>query len=76
MENKEVRINYTNYRNQTSERVIIPNMIYFGSTEHHPERQWLLVAYDVAKKAQRTFALQNISEWNPVEEKDATEEKT
>ena len=54
-----VALTYTNYRGETAERRIIPFEVWFGSTEWHPEPQWLLRAYDCEKKAERDFALKD-----------------
>ena len=66
--NKEevVSIVYTNYRGETNERKIVPKKLWFGSTEYHKEEQWLLDAYDLNKKAQRTFAITDIKSWKTV----------
>lgn len=58
-----VRIVYTNYRGETAPRTIIPRRLWFGSTEWHPEEQWLLDALDVEKNEQRSFAVADISKW-------------
>jgi len=58
-----VKIVYTNYRGVTSEREVIPERIWFGSTEWHREEQWLLDAHDVGKDALRNFAMKDIHEW-------------
>lgn len=58
-----VRICYTNYRGETALRVIVPERIHFGSTDWHPEPQWLLDALDVEKQATRTFAMKDIRAW-------------
>lgn len=60
---KIVEILYTNWRGEKSIRLIIPEQIYFGKTEWHPLRQWLLKAYDCEKKAPRDFALKDIASW-------------
>ena len=60
-----VNIVYTNYRGETAVRQVIPNKIWFGATDWHPEKQWLLDAYDVAKKADRSFAMKDIKSWFP-----------
>jgi predicted DNA-binding transcriptional regulator YafY len=60
---KQVRIIYTNWRGETAERTIEPIEIWYGSTEWHPEEQWLLKAIDVAKKAERDFAVKAIQKW-------------
>lgn len=55
-----VRIDYTNYRGERSVRTILPLRIEFGSNEFHTERQWFLVALDLDKAAERTFAMKDI----------------
>jgi len=67
MVNKHIKILYTNWRGETTERTIVPEKIYFGSTEWHPEEQWLLTAFDVEKKASRDFAMKDIAKWHPIE---------
>lgn len=62
-----VNIVYTNYRGETGLRKIIPKRIWFGSTDWHPEEQWLLDAYDVNKNGDRSFALKDIRAWFPGE---------
>ena len=58
-----VQICYTNYRGETAIRAIVPKKLYFGCTEWHPEPQWLLEAFDVAKGEDRTFAVRSIRAW-------------
>jgi predicted DNA-binding transcriptional regulator YafY len=60
-----VKIIYTNYKNETAERIIIPLELWFGSTEYHKEEQWLLKAFDFDKKAERNFAVKDIKSWMP-----------
>lgn len=60
---RPVRIVYTNYRRQTAVRSIIPERVWFGSTEWHPEPQWLLDALDVEKGERRSFAMADIRCW-------------
>lgn len=60
---KAVQVVYTNYRGETAIREIIPDRIWFGSTEWHPKDQWLLDAFDVEKQAKRSFALKDIRAW-------------
>lgn len=54
-----VRLTYMNWRGETSERTIKPIRIYWGSSEWHPEPQWLLTAFDLEKNAERDFALKD-----------------
>ena len=63
---KEVKILYTNWKGETSIRKILPKEIVFGSNQWHKEEQWLLVAYDIGKKADRSFALKDIKSWEPI----------
>ena len=60
---KIVSIIYTNWRGETTQRTVIPESIYFGSTEWHQEPQWLLRALDVEKQAMRDFAIKDIGSW-------------
>ena len=60
MNSMRVIISYTNYRGETSIRTIIPTKLYFGSNEWHPEKQWLLKAFDEDKQAERDFAFKDI----------------
>jgi len=64
MSEKKVTIKYTNYRGETSDRAIIPERIWFGSTEWHKEPQWILDAFDINKNAKRGFALKDIQKWS------------
>lgn len=53
-------VEYTNYRGETARRVIIPIRFWWGSTEWHPQEQWMLSAWDVEKNARRDFAWQDM----------------
>lgn len=57
-----VTLTYTNYRGETALRTILPKSIRYGSTEWHPEPQWLLLALDVEKNADREFALKDFGQ--------------
>ena len=59
-----VSIVYTNYRGETSVRRITPKKIWFGKNEWHKEEQWFLDAFDEEKKADRSFAMKDISKWS------------
>lgn len=58
-----VIIRYTNYRGETADRRIVPIRIRFGSTEWHPEPQWLLEAFDLDRGANRAFAMRDVLQW-------------
>lgn len=55
-----MNILYTNYKTETNIRTIIPKSIYYGHTTYHPEDQWLILAYDTDKNANRVFAVKDI----------------
>ena len=61
-----MKIDYTNYRRERSTRIIEPYGIWFGSTEFHRQRQWLLSAWDVEKQVDRDFAMADIHSWEPL----------
>lgn len=63
--NTAVTFTYKNHHGVTSVRLVNPVMIAFGSNEYHPEPQWLLHGYDLNKEAERTFAMNDIKDWNP-----------
>jgi predicted DNA-binding transcriptional regulator YafY len=59
-----VRITYTNHRRETSTREVLPIRIWFGETEWHPNvKQHFLKAWYVEKKAERDFAMCEITAW-------------
>ncbi len=60
---KIVRILYQNYRGEVAVRRIFPKEISFGATQWHSEEQWLLLAYDLDKAQDRTFAIKDIRAW-------------
>jgi predicted DNA-binding transcriptional regulator YafY len=60
---KAIGILYRNYRGETAERKIVPQRLWFGATEWHPEEQWLLDAIDLDKQAPRSFALRDIQSY-------------
>jgi len=65
-QHKIVTFTYTNYKNITATRIVRPKLMYWGFTDYHKEVQWLLVAYDIDRKADRTFAMVSISNWKQV----------
>lgn len=63
--NKKVTIVYTNWKGETGVRSITPKVFFWGSTQYHPELQWLVTAYDEDKQEDRTFALKDVLNWKP-----------
>lgn len=57
---KIIRVTYTNWRGETSDRRIQIKDIRYGSTEWHQEPQWLLIALDLDKGVDREFALKDM----------------
>lgn len=60
---QEIKILYKNYKGEISIRTIVPKEIKFLSSEWHPEEQWCLIAHDLDKDAERTFACKDIIAW-------------
>ena len=60
VERQALSFAYTNHRGRRSIRHVEVDRIWFGSTEWHPEPQWLLRAYDTVKCVTREFALANV----------------
>lgn len=51
---------YVNWRGELGQRRVMPSRILFGSTEYHPEPQWLMEAFDLDKGEMRSFAMRDI----------------
>jgi predicted DNA-binding transcriptional regulator YafY len=58
-----VRIDYVNYRGERAVRRIVPERAYLGEVEWHAGRQWIIDAWDVDKRAIRSFAVTDIQGW-------------
>ena len=54
-----LRVRYRNWRGEVRDRTIQPRKLWFGTTEWHPDPQWLLSALDVEKQAMRAFAMRD-----------------
>lgn len=50
-------VTYTNYAGKTAERHIVPERLWYGTTEWHPGPGWLLDAFDIDKHERRSFSL-------------------
>lgn len=51
---------YRNYRGKVEVRRVVPRGIRFGTSEWHPEPQWLLRAFDLDRQAEREFAMREM----------------
>ena len=52
-----IMVDYTNYKGERSIRRIFPTNMFYGTTEYHPQPQYLLTVHDFDKKDQRIYAL-------------------
>jgi len=59
---KFIRVIYTNWRQETKVRNILPIAIYWGSTNYYPIPQWIVKAYDKDRQDYRLYSLKNIVE--------------
>lgn len=58
---KPIKVLYMNHKGKQSLRTIVPHQVEFGVDKWHgPEARWLMHAWDVDKKANRTFDLQKM----------------
>ena len=48
---------YTNWRGETAPRRVLPLRVRWGTTEWHPDAQWLMDATDLDRNTLRTFAM-------------------
>jgi predicted DNA-binding transcriptional regulator YafY len=60
---RELHIRYRNWRGEVAVRRIVPDHIWYGSTEWHNEHQWLLDAIDLDRGETRSFAIKDIVEF-------------
>lgn len=65
--NKEILIDYTNWRGERRWRKIRPMTIIFSASQWHPELQWLLKAVDAESGQVRQFAFKDIHEFKTEE---------
>lgn len=63
MKLKHLLVDYTNHRGERAIRQIMPIRLYFGSTQWHPQEQWMLEVYDHDKDAVRDYAIAGVHQW-------------
>ena len=61
--NPPLRVKYKNWKGEVSIRNIIPQEVWFGHTDYHKDKQWLLNVWDIEKDAPRTYAMMDIIEF-------------
>jgi predicted DNA-binding transcriptional regulator YafY len=59
-----VTVRYRNYRGETSLRRVLPRGVWYGSTDWHPEPQWVMDVLDVDRDVERSFALRDILDFD------------
>jgi predicted DNA-binding transcriptional regulator YafY len=55
-----LKFDYINWEGKRAVRTVIPIKIWYGKTEWHKTKQWLLKAHDIEKDADRDFAVKDI----------------
>lgn len=59
---RRVGFTYKNYNDVISKRTVYPKRVWFGTTPYHVEPQWIMDAYDLDKKADRSFAMRDMTD--------------
>lgn len=59
MADNAITFKYTNHRGETAVRRAVPRNLWFRPTEHHPEPQWIMIAWCLDREAIRNFALKD-----------------
>jgi len=63
-----LRFKYKNWEGEVAIRSVRPIKIWCGKTEFHKGTRWFLKAFDIDKKAERDFAMDDIIEIYPIKE--------
>ena len=56
----ELKFEYINWEGKKAIRSVRPIEIWYGKTQWHPKKQWLLRAIDLDKNEERNFAVKDI----------------
>lgn len=56
-----IEFDYVNWKGVNGHRKVMACKVYYGSTEYHPEEQWLLDGLDLDKMQSRIFAMKDMS---------------
>lgn len=54
---------YKNHREEVTTLRIRPDALFFGTSAHHPEPQWLLKAFNLERQVMRTYSMARILKW-------------
>ena len=63
LDNKKVRLSYTDWFNETKNYIITPKIMYWGSTNYYPDVQWLMIAVNEETQEEEVFTLRSIHSW-------------
>ena len=58
-----VNVIYVNHRGEEEVRHIIPQRLFFGTSDFYPTPQYLLDCFDLDKMAPRTYRMGDIKAW-------------
>lgn len=66
---------YTNWKNETAFRRVQARALAYKATSWHPEKQWILTAYDLDRESERDFALRDACDisWAPEDPEETTD---
>ncbi len=56
-----IKFDYVNWKGVAGHREVKIIRVFFGTTEYHPEPQWLMEAWDMDKQEERIFAMKDMS---------------
>lgn len=59
----EARIYYTNWRGESSWRRVVPRKLFWGNSPYHDGEGHYLLAFDLDRKAMRTFRMDDVHQW-------------
>lgn len=70
---RAVIIRFVNWRHRELEHRIVPKRIFYGSSDYrcssdHAKKQWLMEAFNLEKKADRTYVMSRIISWKTVDD--------
>lgn len=60
-EGEHLAFRYRNWRGEEAARRVVPQKVWLGTTEHHPQEQWFLRALCLDRREDRDFALKDIA---------------
>ena len=58
-----LRFRYRNWRGEVSNRTVVPQQVFVGRSQWHPQVQWMLLAHDLDRGSLRCFAMNDILEF-------------